>query len=46
LGQVIYSGTLSDAIGKYIDLQNAASGIYYLQVHTDHGIIVKKVIKE
>ena len=50
LGQKIYSSQQSRSIGtsayfkKEIDLQHVASGVYFLEIKTESGLVKKKII--
>ncbi|MBX9850824.1 MAG: T9SS type A sorting domain-containing protein [Cytophagaceae bacterium] len=46
LGQVVYIAPETTANTRSIDIQHLASGVYYLQVTTDEGTIVKKLVRE
>jgi hypothetical protein len=46
LGQVVYACAESTSNYKSVDISYLPSGIYYLQVSTDEGTIVKKIVKE
>ena len=45
LGECIYQHIVTSA-NQQIDLSEACSGIYFLQVKTPDGVVVKKIMKE
>lgn len=46
LGEVVFETDASHSLSMTIDMSELASGIYFIKVTSDEGVIMKKVIKE
>ena len=47
VGEVVYTENLQQFVGEYtkqIYLKDHATGVYFLEIKTDHGVINKKLI--
>jgi len=45
-GRKVFEQKVENTINKEIDITNFSSGIYLIEIHTDKGVMHKKVVKE